>query len=200
MSNNYEHVKASRTRLKERIVYVMGSKCQQCGYDKCISALELHHVNPQEKEFTVSANANRSWSTIVPEIAKCTLVCANCHREIEAGLISSPPISFNQDKADEISNLIEDIKTHKINYCIDCGKEIYKGAQRCPECAAKAKRTVERPNREELKEMIRTIPFTHISKKYNVSDKAITKWCIAENLPHRKKDINAYSDEEWALI
>jgi len=48
--------------------------------------------------------------------------------------------------------------------------------------------------------MIRTIPFTQIAKKYNVSDKAIVKWCIAENLPSKKRDINILTDEEWNKI
>jgi hypothetical protein len=33
---SYENVKNFRTRLKERATYVLGNKCQICGYDKCI--------------------------------------------------------------------------------------------------------------------------------------------------------------------
>ena len=197
---SYQDVKNSRERLKERIVYVMGGKCQCCGYNKCQSALELHHINPQEKEFTVSANTNRSWQSIVQEIKKCTLVCANCHREIEADLIESPQCSFNQEKADEVSQLIQDSKTHKIYYCQNCGKEVFKGSTYCPECAHQMQRKVERPSREDLKQLIRTIPFTQIAQKYGVSDNAIRKWCSSMNLPNKKGDINNYSDEEWNLI
>jgi hypothetical protein len=32
---SYENVKNSRARLKNRAVYVLGGKCQICGYDKC---------------------------------------------------------------------------------------------------------------------------------------------------------------------
>lgn len=197
---SYQDVKNSRERLKERIVYVMGGKCQCCGYNKCQSALELHYINPQEKEFTVSANTNRSWQSIVQEIKKCTLVCANCHREIEAGLIESPQCSFNQEKANEISQLIQDLKAHKIYYCQNCGKEVFKGSTYCPECAHQMQRKVERPSREDLKQLIRTTPFTQIAQKYGVSDNAIRKWCSSMNLPNKKGDINNYSDEEWSLI
>jgi len=87
-----------------------------------------------------------------------------------------------------------------VKYCEKCGVEISPTAKLCNKCSHIEARVVERPNREELKQLIRTKPFTKIAKDYGVSDKAITKWCIAENLPSRKKDINAFSDEEWDKI
>ncbi len=75
-----------------------------------------------------------------------------------------------------------------LNKCIICGKILkYYKSKYCVECGQKAQRKVERPTREELKDLIRTMPFTTIANEYGVSDKAITKWCIAENLPARKK-------------
>lgn len=68
------------------------------------------------------------------------------------------------------------------------------------EVLSKANRTVERPSREELKELIRKLPFTQIAKKYGVSDNAIRKWCDFEKLPRKKTEINSYSDEEWEKI
>ena len=53
-----------------------------------------------------------------------------------------------------------------------------------------AQRKVNRPNREDLFEMVKNIPFTEIGKKYGVSDKSIVKWCKSYGLPYRKKDIN----------
>lgn len=61
-------------------------------------------------------------------------------------------------------------------------------------------RTVERPSREELKYLIRNLPFTKIGKMYGVSDNSVRKWCDFENLPRKKRDINSYSDEEWEKI
>lgn len=46
-----------------------------------------------------------------------------------------------------------------------------------------------RPSKEELFEMIKKLPFVKIAEKYNVSDKAIVKWCKLYGLPYRKKDI-----------
>jgi hypothetical protein len=84
---NYQKVKYFRNKIKERSVEYKGGKCIVCGYDRCIKALEFHHTNPEEKDFTVGSNTNRAWEKIKKEIDKCVLVCANCHREIHDGLI-----------------------------------------------------------------------------------------------------------------
>jgi len=107
--------------------------------------------------------------------------------------------SFSKIIGEEIDEANEQIE--KTNFCIDCGQPITDRATRCVKCASKIRpRKTERPNRNELKQLIRTVPFTQIGKQFGVSDKAITKWCIAENLPSKKKDINNFSDEEWEKI
>lgn len=84
--------------------------------------------------------------------------------------------------------------------CPSCGKEISKKATYCIDCHNKSLQRAERPSREELKEMIRTMPFVQIGKKFGVSDNSIRKWCDAYELPRKKTDINNFSDEEWELI
>ena len=90
----------------------------------------------------------------------------------------------------------------EIKYCIECSKILGEknNSGLCVSCANKKHRKVERPLREELKNLIRKIPFTTIATQYGVSDKTISKWCEAEGLPSRKKDINSYSDAEWEDI
>ena len=61
-------------------------------------------------------------------------------------------------------------------------------------------RKVNRCSRDELKKLIRILPFTQIGKKFGVSDNAIRKWCDYYNLPRRVKDIKAISDEDWNNI
>ena len=85
-------------------------------------------------------------------------------------------------------------------FCVDCRQKISKGAIRCTECHRKNSRFCERPNREELKQLIRTMPFTKIGEKFGVSDNAIRKWCDSVNLPRKTSEIKKYSDEEWNLI
>ena len=72
-----------RRRLKEMSVEYKGGKCSECGYNKCINALEFHHLDAYEKDFSIGNNGHtRSWERIRIELDKCIIVCANCHREI----------------------------------------------------------------------------------------------------------------------
>ncbi|HEV2820015.1 MAG TPA: hypothetical protein VGW11_05860, partial [Solirubrobacteraceae bacterium] len=49
-------------------------------------ALHFHHVDPKTKAFSLSfAGVTRSIAAAREEAAKCVLVCANCHAEVEAG-------------------------------------------------------------------------------------------------------------------
>lgn len=59
--------------IKEITVTSHGGHCVICGYDRCIAALEFHHVIPGEKDTQVYRN--------VSEADKCVLLCSNCHKE-----------------------------------------------------------------------------------------------------------------------
>lgn len=174
---SYQNVKDYRQRLKDRLVYIMGDKCCICGYNKTNNALEFHHMDPTKKDFSLSQKSNISFARAKEEIKKCILVCANCHREIHAGLLNITDITcYDEKKAKEIEILVEQVKRKQIFYCKDCGKEISRYSERCPECQALHHRKVSnRPNREELKELIRILPFTTIGKQFSVSDNAIRK-------------------------
>jgi transposase len=84
---NYNHVKTFRKRTKEKAVEYKGGKCSICNYDRCVSALEFHHLEPSKKDFTLSQSMNIAWNKVKEELDKCILVCANCHREIHEGII-----------------------------------------------------------------------------------------------------------------
>ena len=200
--SSYKDIKNFRNRLKERMVYVMGGCCQCCGYNNTNTALEFHHLNSEEKLFGISDNANRSWATVRLELQKCIMVCANCHREIHAGLIDDSLLqsSFSEEKAKEVDDIVESLKQKTLFVCKDCGVEVSKNHYYCTKCAAKRKQMVIRPNRDELKTLIRTKSFTEIGKQFKGSDNAIRKWCKAEGLPSKKQDIKLYTDEEWKFI
>lgn len=88
----------------------------------------------------------------------------------------------------------------KKNKCCDCGVEILPTSTRCNSCEKKNRQKDLPVSKEELKILIRTIPFLQIGKKFGVSDNAIRKWCKKYELPSTKKEINSYTDEEWNLI
>lgn len=83
--SDYDGVKDIRHRKKEALVEYKGGKCQICGYNRCIQALDFHHLNPAEKDFRLSSSS-KSLDELKKEADKCILVCSNCHREIHAGL------------------------------------------------------------------------------------------------------------------
>ena len=71
-----------KQKRKEKIVKLHGGKCSVCGYDKCINALEFHHIDPDKKTFGI---ANKYGANeMFEEAKKCILLCANCHRELHA--------------------------------------------------------------------------------------------------------------------
>ena len=64
----------------------MGGKCSICGYNKCLHALQFHHIDPSKKKFNISSNIGKyTLQSIQNELKKCIVVCANCHAEIHAG-------------------------------------------------------------------------------------------------------------------
>ena len=52
--------------------------CVICGESR-IACLQLDHLDPTEKSFGLANLYNRSESAILEEIAKCRVLCANCH-------------------------------------------------------------------------------------------------------------------------
>jgi 5-methylcytosine-specific restriction endonuclease McrA/predicted transcriptional regulator len=74
-----------RKRKKIELVKYKGGKCERCGYDKTYEALQFHHINPSEKDFTISGKSY-SLERLKKEVDKCIMVCANCHIEIHEEL------------------------------------------------------------------------------------------------------------------
>ena len=59
-----------------------GGKCVRCGYNKSLAALQFHHTDPTQKEFSLGHKRGIKWEEQIKELDKCELVCANCHAEI----------------------------------------------------------------------------------------------------------------------
>lgn len=79
-----------RQELKRRMVEYKGGRCELCGYDRSLRALDFHHVEPSKKRFNIAGSHLRSWRSLVSELDKCILVCSNCHDEVESGVTAIP--------------------------------------------------------------------------------------------------------------
>jgi predicted HNH restriction endonuclease len=75
-----------RTKFRNTISEIMGGYCCKiCGYNKCLEAIEFHHIDPALKEWKLSELLTHKKETIETELSKGILVCANCHREVHYG-------------------------------------------------------------------------------------------------------------------
>lgn len=74
-----------RKKKKIELVKYKGGCCERCGYNKSFEVLQFHHINPNEKDFSISGKSY-SINRLKKEVDKCILVCANCHIEIHEEL------------------------------------------------------------------------------------------------------------------
>ena len=84
-NNKAKHISYVRSREKKVLVwlkeYKSSLKCEKCG-ENHPACLEFHHINPSEKRFSLGRAKNfLTINTLQKEIAKCRLLCANCHRK-----------------------------------------------------------------------------------------------------------------------
>ena len=219
--------RVSGTKLLKELLKLRPQKCECCGNTTWLERpikLEVHHIdgdctnNVLENLSLLCPNCHSytdSWCKIKTKTAisdeqlievlqssksihqallKVGLSTAGVNYDRAKLLIQKTGISLDVPEDGKYTNKYEKY------YCPDCGQEITKGAVRCRECANKAQYTVQRPSREELKQMIRTISFEQLGRNFGVDGNAIRKWCDAYKLPRRKYDIKQYSDEEWNLI
>ena len=64
-------------------------KCLNCPENDPV-CLDFHHLNPEEKEIGLAAVVQQGWSKnrIFKEIAKCDVLCSNCHKKEHAKIIA----------------------------------------------------------------------------------------------------------------
>jgi hypothetical protein len=86
-----EGVTRRKQKIRRILVDEAGGRCAVCGYDRCVLNFHFHHVDPSTKRINMASDNGRALSVFREEAKKCVLLCANCHGEVEAGLIESPP-------------------------------------------------------------------------------------------------------------
>lgn len=112
------------------------------------------------------------------------MLCANCHRLVENGEFDGSVLNCNFDESIYYATLEELANKQKKNSSYEEKQQAH----------------LRKPDRDTLKSLIRTTPFTHIGNMFEVSDNAIRKWCRSYNLPDKVSLIKTISDNEWDLI
>lgn len=80
-----------RRAVKDALVAAAGGACALCGYSRSSAALQFHHEDPITKAFGISEKGvTRTLEAALEEAAKCVLLCATCHAEVEAGIATLP--------------------------------------------------------------------------------------------------------------
>ena len=86
-----EAVTNRRRAVKEILIQAAGGECALCGYARSPAALQFHHAEPIQKAFGISERGvSRALERARQEAAKCVLLCATCHAEVEAGVARLP--------------------------------------------------------------------------------------------------------------
>ena len=81
VAKNRAQNKARLIETREALsAYKIKKGCTDCGYNAHPAALDFDHMPGQVKSFTIGSDGIRNRARIWQEVAKCEVVCANCHR------------------------------------------------------------------------------------------------------------------------
>jgi hypothetical protein len=170
--NNYDYQKLRGIIRKLHLIDLRGGSCEKCGYCENLSAIDFHHKDPNEKEggLDIRKLSNSSMEWVLREFDKCLVLCSNCHREYHSPdlIIENIRLMVNDD--------VLKIRTINKPKCVDCGKKLDYGVNRCKPCFSIKRRKVERPDINTLKNEVELLGYVKTGKKYGVSDNAIRKW------------------------
>lgn len=72
---------ADREKIREVIHAAKDVPCMDCQVKYPYYVMDFDHRDPSQKDFTIAQKVtSKSLALIIKEIAKCDVVCANCHR------------------------------------------------------------------------------------------------------------------------
>jgi hypothetical protein len=185
MGRDYLSIKKYRVQRKRDLIDCLGGKCARCGYDKCIHAIDFHHIDPEAKDFTV-AQKIRNLRQCLEEIQKCVLLCAICHREFHADVWSLDEIEIPK-----FVDVITDRIGRRFKECKYCHKRFRRKHQNkycSQQCRSNAAKKVAHPSKETLQTLIDSdCSWVSLGKKFGVSDNAVKKWAKGYGLTIPKR-------------
>lgn len=214
-----KNTKVQSHKLKNKLIEfgLKEAKCEICGITEWLGQPVKFHLHHKDGDHFNN------------ELSNLQILCPNCHSMTDNyGAYNSERYKENKikyyckDCGEELNNKTktglcrkcynryhsENGKTRKYkepikDICPIC-KIRYKDV-RSKQCAICSNKSREKDlslliSREELKKLIRINSFVNIGKMYNITDNAVRKWCKKYNLPHKKTDIDKYTDEEWENI
>lgn len=122
--------RAQKRAMKHILVEYKGGECVECGYDKCDGSLQFHHLNENDKDFSIaSIKPNKvTMADLRAEVDKCALLCANCHSKKHmvddvVGFVmklATKHECYHEDKVCIVCNTEFVAKHHGRNYCYSC--------------------------------------------------------------------------------
>jgi hypothetical protein len=180
--NAYCHERWKARKLKA--VELMGGSCSKCDYNRNLSALEFHHIDPKTKEFNWKQVCKKPWDQVIQELSKCIIVCKNCHAEIHNPNMS---IADVEQLTTSANSMLEKSRyaterflkpTGKCAYH-SCDNNVFATKYCSHECASLSQRKVVRPSKKELQNQLESDSIVKIGKRYGVSDNSVRKWMKA---------------------
>lgn len=209
----------SRETLKKNLVALRGHQCEDCGLSEWNGKeipLQVHHKDGNGLNNLLDnlqllcpnchaqtdnyCGKNKSKNISDEQLIDALKESENIHQAI-VKVGSTDGRLYERARDLLLRNGVHLKEKEKIEKkCLLCGEKISYNANYCVKCCHFLQQKSNRPSREELKQLIRNNSFLALGKKFGVSDNAIRKWCISNNLPSKKKEIDTYSDEEWENI
>lgn len=199
-------------------------KCESCGLTEWMGnpiKLELHHIdgdhynNELENLQILCPNCHSLTSNYgVYNSTRYThnrSTCTCCGKEIrknKSGLCFS---CFHKHRYEHSRKANPDVQHLKIKDPYYYNKELCpicktnykdKRSNMCINCMKYERKTRDtlRVSRDELKDLVRSIPFTQIAQMYNVSDNTVRKWCDKYHIPKHRNKIKNLTDEQWVAV
>lgn len=72
-----DYMRNKYKQRREDAISSLGGKCEHCG---ATENLEFDHINAKEKSFSLFKSPNMSKEKFEIELAKCQLLCGDCHK------------------------------------------------------------------------------------------------------------------------